>query len=231
METGGAAISLYHVILSIIMTSFHQQSSEPAHDESSFGDLMPQSIEWTPLKGGGTNFKTHTLRQVGDLKMEFRTSLWTKLFCGMFVGLGLYVPIYHHAVQDIIESSVGPLGESLIALGLGAILIFGGYKLWRIISGKRTFDKSTGRFINNGREYQIASLDEVVAIQLLTERIKSSERSVGSSSKTSFTSFELNLVLHNGKRIPVIDHSALKKLREDAETLSDFLGVPVWNHP
>ena len=191
----------------------------------------PGSIDWTPLKGGGTNFKTHTLKQVSDQKMEFRPSLITKLFCGMFVVVGLYVPIYHHAVQDMIESSLGPSGESVIAVGAGGLLIWGGFKFWGILGGASVFDTSKGRFINNGREYHVASLDEVVAIQLLTERIKSSDRSVSSSSKTSFTSLELNLVKRSGKRIPVIDHSNLNTLRDDAESLSDFLGVPLWDRP
>ena len=48
---------------------------------------------------------------------------------------------------------------------------------------------------------------------------------------TDFTyySYELNLVLVNGQRINAVDHSKLEKLREDAATLSRFLGKPVWD--
>jgi hypothetical protein len=35
-------------------------------------------------------------------------------------------------------------------------------------------------------------------------------------------------VLDDGKRINVIDQAGLEKLREDADTISRFLGRPVW---
>lgn len=184
------------------------------------------------MAGGGINFRTHRLVKVSDLKMEFRPSLIAKLVCGGFAALGLFLPIYHHAVEDIVTSKSGPIAESLIAIGIGGVLIWIGLKIWRMVAGSRTFDKGTGRFINNGKEYHVASLDEVVAVQLIRERLKDSDDDVGSSyQKTSFTSYEINLVLQNGKRVPVIDHSARNKIREDAETLSEFLGVPVWDRP
>jgi hypothetical protein len=41
-------------------------------------------------------------------------------------------------------------------------------------------------------------------------------------------SYELNLVLKDGRRINVVDHGGADKIRTDAATLADFLGVPVW---
>ena len=190
----------------------------------------PGSVSWTPLKGGGTNFRTHTLERISDKKMEFRPSISTKLLCASFIGMGLFIPIYHHAVEDIIASSMGPFAKSLIAIGIGLILIWAGFKFWHILGGLCTFDKSKGRFTNNGRDYNVASLDEVYAIQILREKLKDSDNDLGSSmQKTAFISYELNLVMRDGKRLPVVDHSAREKIREDSETLSEFLGVPVWD--
>ena len=45
----------------------------------------------------------------------------------------------------------------------------------------------------------------------------------------SYYSYELNLVLKDGRRINVVDHANQGKLREDARTLSRFLGAPVWD--
>ena len=50
-----------------------------------------------------------------------------------------------------------------------------------------------------------------------------------SGSKSSYTSYELNLVLDDGSRINVVDHGNLDRLRGDATTLSRFLSKPVWD--
>ena len=66
-----------------------------------------------------------------------------------------------------------------------------------------------------------APLSSIHALQLLSEFI--------SGSKNSYYSYELNLVLHDGSRINVVDHGNLERLRSDASTLSQFLGKPVWD--
>ncbi len=47
--------------------------------------------------------------------------------------------------------------------------------------------------------------------------------------KSSYYSYELNLVLDDGSRINVVDHGNLDRLRGDAQTLSRFLDKPVWD--
>jgi hypothetical protein len=47
--------------------------------------------------------------------------------------------------------------------------------------------------------------------------------------KSSYYSYELNLVLDDGRRINVIDHGNLDRLRSDAQPLSRFLDKPVWD--
>ena len=50
-----------------------------------------------------------------------------------------------------------------------------------------------------------------------------------SGSKSSYYSYELNLVLHDGSRINVVDQGNLKRLRSDANAFSQFLDKPVWD--
>ncbi len=64
-------------------------------------------------------------------------------------------------------------------------------------------------------------LANIHALQIISEYC--------SGNKSSYYSYELNLVLKNGSRINVVDHGNLTKLREDAQTLSAFLGKPVWD--
>ena len=197
-------------------------------DPTKTDDPVAQAMEWGPLKGGGTNFRTHALKRVSDQKMEFKASRTTMVICVICIAFGLYVPLYHTFVQDMIESKMGQTGEMIMAWGIGIGLIYFGIWFWRKMNAGYTFDKSTGRFIKNGKDYDSFPLDEIHAIQLILERIKDSDRPVGSSSRTSFTSYELNLIKKDGKRVRVIDHSNRKKIQEDAETLGEFLGVPVW---
>ena len=66
-----------------------------------------------------------------------------------------------------------------------------------------------------------APLSSIHALQLLSEFI--------SGSKSSYYSYELKLVLHDGSRINVVDQGNLERLRSDANTLSQFLDKPVWD--
>ncbi|MBT4819108.1 MAG: hypothetical protein HON70_25600 [Lentisphaerae bacterium] len=80
-----------------------------------------------------------------------------------------------------------------------------------------------------------AKLEDIHALQIISEycRIKSADTS-GSTSRTTtraFFSHELNLVLEDAKRINVIDHGNLTKLRKDAQALAEFLEKPLWDAP
>ncbi len=56
---------------------------------------------------------------------------------------------------------------------------------------------------------------------MLRERIR--------SKNGSYYSYEINLVLHNASRVNVIDHGNHQAVIEDAETLAQALGVPLWD--
>ena len=61
---------------------------------------------------------------------------------------------------------------------------------------------------------------------ILQERVSSSSSSGGSS---RYYSYELNLVLKDGTRLNVVDHGGKSLLNANAETLAQFLNVPVWD--
>ena len=119
---------------------------------------------------------------------------------------------------------------------LGVLVVIGrpfsweGLKFWLRIKSSCIFDKSTGRYSQHIGEYVIGRLDEIYALQLIREGMRSSDSGVGSSSKSSFISYELNLVLASGKRVPVIDHSARDQIQKDADTIVRFLDVPLWDN-
>ena len=85
------------------------------------------------------------------------------------------------------------------------------WKGWK--APDEVFDKKTLK--------HYAKLEKIHALQLISGHV--------TGGRSSFHSYELNLVLDNGKRINVVDHSHQDKLREDAGTLSVFLEKPVWD--
>jgi len=75
-------------------------------------------------------------------------------------------------------------------------------------------------FYRGGRRGDPVPLDDIVALQILSEFCPMAKGE-------SFRSYELNLVLTNHRRINVIDHGDPKQLRNDAEMLAGFLKVPL----
>lgn len=69
-------------------------------------------------------------------------------------------------------------------------------------------------------EKDATMFSNIYAIQIIREYVK--------SDKSSYYSYELNLVLDDGRRLNVIDHGKKNEILEDARELGEFLDVPVW---
>ncbi|KAG1694857.1 hypothetical protein GQR58_006800 [Nymphon striatum] len=123
-------------------------------------------------------------------------------------------------------------GFGLEALGLMAFgLIFVGVGILMLFYPKpRVFDKQVGWFwagsknLTDEQEFltleKSARLNDIAAIQIVAERL--------SGKNSSYTSWEINLVSHDAKRLNVMDHGNHKSIKADAQMLSNFLNVPVW---
>ncbi len=205
-------------------------SESSSFDASHFDDPVAMQTSWTPLKSGGSNFKTHKLVQVNSNRIEFKASLGAKLFYFIFfiAGIGAMIafsyPKFESGDFGINMESIMPL---LIGLGF---MIAGGVMLYfgttPIVFDKRNKSFWKGRkspnMVYRKKELKTyVSLKDIHAIQLISEYI--------SGNKSSYYSYELNLVLKNARRINVIDHGSKTKIRENAQTLSKFLDVTVWD--
>jgi len=199
-------------------------------DPSKFNDSIAMQTRWTPQKGGGASFKTHRLVNVSAYRIEFRSSAGAKIFYSIFLlsGLGIMFIFLKDPVSNgsfAIELDIlFPMLIGLLFALVGGFLFFRG-------SVPIVFDKSNGYFLrgrkNPSRVYDqtkiksLISLQNIHALQIISEHI--------SSNKSSYYSYEINLVLKDASRVNVIDHGNLDRIREDAKTLSDFLGKPVWD--
>lgn len=203
-------------------------SIEP-FDPTQFNDPLAEFIEWTPQKRGGSNFHTHKMVNVDLNRLEFRATFGAKLFSGLFMAVGIGFPIlFLTAGSDSsdLESAWGVLGILLF----GAIFAGVGGWLYFSMAKPRVFDKHASMYWRGHKkpdyiyrpedEKDAAMFSSIYAIQLIREYVK--------SDKSSYYSYELNLVLEDGRRLNVIDHGNKNEILEDARELGEFLSVPVW---
>ncbi len=190
-----------------------------------------EPVDWSPLKRGGTNFRTHKLVSVDLDTVVFKPSTGAIIFYFAFLLFG------------IIPSSIGFWQfvnhgfrfstDVLVPFGFGAV--FGTVGLFLFGFGTRpiVFDKRRGYFWKGRKDPdEVWSKDElkhfcelknIQGLQIITELVK--------GDKGSFNSYELNLVLKDGSRMNVIDHGNEAALRQDADGLAEFLGVEILERP
>jgi len=199
-------------------------------DPSTIGDPVAMQTEWTPAKGGGASFRTHKLVAVSTNRLEFRASAGAKIFYLLFLLIGVGVIV---GFTFAIVAGKGPgLGPGLIVPFLvgtvfagvgGAMLYFGTAPI--VFDTRKDYfwkgRKAPDEVFNKNAIKHLARLEEIHALQLISEYCR--------SDKSSYYSYELNLVLQDGVRINVVDHGNKDKLCEDAATLSNFLGKPIWD--
>jgi hypothetical protein len=217
-------------VLAKTLKKLAARSAVASVSPSAFNDPLALETEWTPLKSGGANFKTAGLHRVSVSRWEFRSSLGLKLFSAVFVVLGLAVCIV--AVNKHWPASGSGWDRELFLIG-GVGLLFTLAGSWMAYAGSvpAVFDKNHGYFVKSRKKPEhlvnpttlksYSELKRVHALQLLAEHCK--------GDKSSYFSYELNLVLDDGSRINVIDHGNLQAVRQDAAALAEFLGKPVWD--
>ena len=196
---------------------------------SRFDDPVAMETEWTPASKGGTNFRTHKLVQVRPDRMAFVPTLGMKLFALVFIVVGLAAGI---GIPIAISQQRDRQGFKLVLpIIFGAGFAAAGMFMWLFAIKPRVFDKSARYFWKGRKTPEVifggetsenwAPLEEIHALQILAERVR--------SEKNFYMSYELNLILKDGRRLMVVDHGHLKKMLADAKRLSEFLGVPVWD--
>ena len=204
--------------------------TKPPFDPSRFGDPIAMQTQWTPAKGGGASFRTHKLEQIDMNILVFKASAGAMLFYSIFMIMGITAMV----VFPLASSQSGGFDfniELIMPCLIGMVFVVIGGGLFYFGTKPIVFDKYKGYFCKGRRvpdqvysgisTKDFTRLSNIHALQLISEYCR--------GNKSSYYSYELNLILKDGKRINVVDHGNPEKLREDAQTLSGFLGVPVWD--
>jgi hypothetical protein len=199
-------------------------------DPSHFGDPIAMQTEWTPAKGGGASFRTHKLAEIDTNRLEFKASIGARVFYFVFILMGTAVMIGFSAAR-LLSGEFAFGTDTIMPLLIGLVFEVSGGCMFYFGTAPIVFDKYKGSFwkgrkapdeVSDRKEIKyFAELEDIHALQLISEFCR--------GNKSSYYSYELNLVLKNGSRINVVDHGNPAKLREDAHVLSAFLGKPVWD--
>lgn len=221
---------MFDKLKNTLKDAIENSTNRMTFDPSRFDDPLATQIRWTPIKGGGSNFRTHKYYSEGGNQAGFKATFGAMTFSGIFMlaGLGISIGVPFGMVQD---------GESMIALQTLFIVVFGliffgaGFFMFRSYSKPVVFDKMVGyfwkgwdkpeRYKNNQNIEGSIKISDIHALQIVSEYIR--------GDKKSYYSYELNLVTRDGERHNVIDHGDRTDMIADANKLSDFLGIPVWD--
>ena len=144
---------------------------------------------------------------MGDV-FVFKTAIQAYLFAISFVAAG---------AMFAIASAVGEFPDKIGLMGLG-VLAFGCWYLWSLRQKESRFDRYSNELTQGKKSFDLKNVE---AIQLIREYVR--------GNKSSYYSYELNLICSDGSRINIVDHGALRKLREDAALLAEYLSIPVWD--
>ncbi|MCK5682573.1 hypothetical protein KAJ27_00570 [bacterium] len=199
-------------------------------DPSCLNDEIAMKTEWTPAKGGGSNFCSHALKEISPGRMEFKATTMGIVFPSVFLVVGLVAMIAMFIV-GIQKNFI------MVVFGVpfGGIFFLVGFFLLRSSMTPRVFDTRIGYYWRGKKDAgqvdmrdikENCPLKEIHAIQLMWEYCRNSSSSGGSS---SYYSYEINLILKDASRINVVDHGNRSIILKDAEALSRFLDVPLWN--
>lgn len=184
-----------------------------------FGDPVAREVEWTSVGIRGGNFKAYTLNKVAS-RYIIKWSIQNKIMfiiVYIFSFVLVYVAFYQHAKNSLSLAFVFFAAALLMLLGIT-------YKLF--LMNVKTFDADSKMFWEKktfkGVTVQIP-FEKMHAIQIIP--VVSSSGDCGDD-----ITFEMNLVLHDGSRLFIMELHELNDTRNAAETLSPYIGgIPIWD--
>lgn len=191
-------------------------------------DPVAQKVSWDPARPGGFSFKAQTLTET-SLAITIGRST-----AALLSGLFFLIPgaLSCRAALGSFEET----GDILfgIIFFLGGLAIMGSGYYFFIRQKKFTIDKRRGVYFV-GKEYrqgisvpldEQGKVSEIHALQLLAETVSSTNPDT--KTRSSYTSYEINLVFKNGSRLNIMDHRKLDHIEKSARILAAYLKVPVW---
>ncbi len=195
------------------------------------GDPVARKTEWEPMNPRGWNIRSRQFVEVSGDRCQFKPTIIALLLSACVLSLG--------GIALIAVVSGSEFGSSFwltdALLPLAALAVFGaGLCVLYSFVTPIVFDVEIGHFWRGplnpkrrdpgGQSDWAAKLGDIHAVQTVPKFRQGTEDADG-----DYYGCELNLVLHNARRVHVLDHNSYSKLSADAARLARFLDVPVWD--
>ena len=218
-----------HIKQGFVKDHYQYKGREFANKQSGHLKEIAMKVDWTPLRSGGANFKTDSLKQINLSRLEVQKSTGAYLFSGIFALLGngtmlfgTYAVIEEDGLSFVILAPV-LFGGLFAAVGIGTLI----YPRPRIMDRRYGWYWSGSKSLAREQDFmklkKSARLSDIAAIQIIDEHCSGNKGG-------SYTSWEINLVSKDGQRLNVMDHGNKDSISADARKLGEFLGVPVWEN-
>ena len=197
---------------------------------ASFDDDLASRTDWERIKRRGSNIKTYYAVVVNTSLLRFKKSFFMLIFPWLLMIGGLVLFFFLNGKSFDVSHYSFDNDDQIMKIVVPGILFLAGLIRLLLFSKYIQFDKQTGYYSKGFRKRKDkypqegknrVHLDRIYAIQIVSKIVRNSKR--------RFRSYELNLVLKDNSRVNVIDHSNQTSIRNDAELLSRFLKVPVWD--
>ena len=187
---------------------------------------------WGPLVTAGPQIKaqkleienknTLVIKASDELIKERKTSNNHAKIFAIAASVIFFIYAIYGSSETIISDFI------LLCLFLGLFLIVFHYQYSRAQNIRKTFDLITGEYCCNYKDTSNyvynAQLSEIYALQIIKEQVKIKRRK--SSHYYTYNSYELNMILKDGRRVNLMDHNKKEHLYNDAKTLAQFLKIP-----
>ena len=187
-------------------------------------ETIKNRVSVSPIAPGGSNFETHVLTKTSK-GYQFKPSRGYALFCslfalisyGGFLGLGIYQFLKDYSFNFLKEHGFVAIVGLFFFMGSNVLL----FQFFKPIVFSKSINVYYKGYSSKKESKHTIPLHTIAALQIIGERVK--------SSKSFYTSFELNLVLDDASRLNVIDHGNLSAIIEDADILAHYLNIPIWH--
>lgn len=194
-------------------------------------DPVALKAAWTPIDCDPAHYNRR-LKEVAPGRIEFEPSNTNKVLGFISVLVALFT-LFRLGVHP------PPPGEMLISIGVSALFIWAGIRVYNQRGVSTVFDKSRGYFwltipvdcYGNDKIEKHVRFQDIHAIQLLLWQGRPSGNRINCY-------LELNLVKENGDRQNVVVNSYAGKnlldsekenFRTEVKTIARFLDKPVWD--
>ena len=194
--------------------------------------MQKEDINWSPLIRGGSSFKTRVINTGDSNKWIYELSGILRMFPWFLISIGSTTAFLFIITILLIPFAFIPLIFVVIGiiwrkrLKKAIVFDFGNGFFWR---GKTNLNPRTEDSLKMD---DMIRLDEVAAIQILAEEVKTKGGNPNLHGYKSiahiYDSYEMNLVLKDKSRVNVVDHANLNSIKREAEAIAKRLNVKVW---